>query len=362
MDSIPLKDFQLEIFKESIKKNLSNNVVLSPMSLLFPLAILLKGAKGQTLLEFQKVLNDSANKNIYTENLNQIYNSIKNESCLKIANAILTKVKVNNPFMQKGQSLNIKFDDLKNAKQVNDWVKEKTNGKITNIIDKIDPLCKMIILNALYFHDNWKYKFDLKKTSLKPFYLSDQKEKKVNLMYHFFKNVNYFQNEKFQAIKLLYNTSKISATIVLPPKSINTNDFILNMNTNNFFSLFHNMKTEDVELYLPRIKLQNSIVLNEMLDQLGLKEAFKENADFSSLTNYKPIFINNVNQKTYFEMDEKGTTAAAVTKVSLTLSISGNNKIPYVMKCDRPYFIFLTQYCPGIKKTLILFCAKIENP
>ena len=363
MNTIPLKDFQLEIFKEAIKKDLSNNVVLSPISLLFPLAILSKGAKGQTLSEFQNVLNDSANKNIYTENLNVIYNTIKNDECLKIANAILTKVKVNAPFIQKGQSLNIQFDALKDAQKVNAWVKEKTNGKINKIIDQIDPLCIMVILNALYFHDDWKNKFDIRKTKLEPFYLSDQKEKKVNLMYHFSKNAIYFQNAKLQAIKLLYNTSKISATIVLPTKGININDFIINMKTHDFFNIFHNMKTEEVELYLPKIKLETSMVLDQMLDQLGLKEAYKESADFSSLTNHKPIYISNVNQKTYFEMDEKGTTAAAVTSVTLkTKSINSINKIRYLMRCDRPYLIFLTQYCPAIKKTLILFCAKIENP
>ena len=91
------KDFQFEIFKEAIKKDPSKNTVLSPISLLFPLAILSKGAKGQTLAELQKVLNDSTNKNIYLENLNQIFTSIKDEQCLKIANAILTKVKLTPP-------------------------------------------------------------------------------------------------------------------------------------------------------------------------------------------------------------------------------------------------------------------------
>ena len=61
-------------------------------------------------------------------------------------------------------------------------------------------------------------------------------------------------------------------------------------------------------------------------------------------------------------MDEKGTTAAAVTSVSFTLSLKSNIKVPIVMKCDRPYLIFLTKYCPKIDKTLLLFCAKIENP
>ena len=134
------------------------------------------------------------------------------------------------------------------------------------------------------------------------------------------------------------------------------------MDSKNVFSIFHNMKTEEVELYLPRIKLEKSMELNNMLNQLGLEEAFKEGADFSYLTDYKLIFFDKVLQKTYFEMDEKGTTAAAVTSVKLTLSQNCNKKIPFIMKCDRPYLIFLTQYCPKINKTLILFCAKIENP
>ena len=234
MISLQPKDFQLEIFKKSINSNLSNNVVLSPISVLFPLAILSEGAKGK-LSEFQNMLKDRTNKFNYTENLNEIYNSIKNDTCLKIANAILTKVKVNIPFIQKGQSLNIKFDTLKDAKQINNWVKEKTNGKISNIIDKIDPLQVMMVLNALYFHDDWKIKFNKTRTKLEPFYLSNSTETKVNLMYLSIKNANYIGNNQFQAIKLFYNTSKVSATIVLPAKNININNFILNMDTKFFF-------------------------------------------------------------------------------------------------------------------------------
>ena len=111
-------------------------------------------------------------------------------------------------------------------------------------------------------------------------------------------------------------------------------------------------------MYLPKIKLENSYLLNDNLAQLGFKEVFGSNADFSSLTDFKPIFISQVKQKTYFEMDEKGTTAAAATSLNLSME----KKDPIVMKCNRPYFIFLTKYCLALKKTLILFSAKIENP
>jgi serpin B len=362
MISANTKDFQLDIFKEAIKNNLSNNVVLSPISVLFPLSILSGGAKGKTLSEFENLLNDSSNKKVYIENLNEIYNTIKTDSCLKIANAILTKVKVNPSFIQKGQLLNIKFDTLKDEKQVNDWVKSKTEGKIAKIIDKIDPLVKMIVLNALYFHDDWKVQFNKARTKLEPFYLSDSKETKANLMFTHLKNANYIENGHFQAIKLLYNSSKITATIVLPAPNININDFILKIDTKFFFSIFHNTKTEEVMLYLPRIKLENSYGVTNMLKQLGLNDAFNETADFSALCDKEKLYIDSVTQKTYFEMDEKGTTAAAVTAVVMLMKGFSHQKIPKVMRCDRPYLVFLTKYCPKINKTLLLFCAKIENP
>ena len=310
------------------------------------------------MTELLQILNDSTNKNIYIDNLEQIYKTIKDEECLKIANAILTKVKINTPFEQSAQSLDMKFDDLKNAKQINDWVKEKTDNKITNMINNLNAQTAMIILNALYFHDDWVEAFDPKNTKSEKFYLSNNKNKKVNLMYHKFNQAKYFENDNYQAINLPYKNSQISATIILPAKNTSVNDFIMNMSTGLFFSLFDGMNTKEVELYLPRIKLENSYELKDILINLGLIEAFQEKADFSSLTEAKPMFINKINQKTVLEMDEKGTTASTATFSEMFLAVS----LPQVIRCDRPYLIFLTKHCPIIKKHLILLSAKIENP
>ena len=359
MGSLQPKDFQFEIIKEAIKKDPSNNIVLSPISLLFPLALLSKGANGQTLTEIQKVLNDSTNKNIYIDNLNQIYKEIKDEEeYLKISNAILTEVKISPHFAQNALSYDVKFDDLKNPKQINNWVKEKTNNKIKNMIDNLDLRTVMAVLNELYFHDDWAEAFDSERTSSQYFYLSNNTKKKVKMMYHHFENAKYFENDNYQAINLPYKNSQISATIVLPGKDTSINDFITNMSTELFFSLFKGMYTNEIELYLPRIKLESSYELNDILTNLGIKEAFQNSADFSSMTEAKPFFINKINQKTFLEIDEKGTRAASSTFGEI-ICMAGPI---YEMRCDRPYLVFLTKYCPVIKKTLILFCAKIENP
>ena len=115
-----------------------------------------------------------------------------------------------------------------------------------------------------------------------------------------------------------------------------------------------------MELYLPKIKIEKSYDLNDILHEMGLNQSFLPQADFSLLTEYKPLFISSIKQQTFLEMDEKGTTASSVTTVEMdTLSIK---KGPIIMRCDRPYLIILCKYCPAIKENLVLFWAKIENP
>ena len=103
---------------------------------------------------------------------------------------ILTKVKVTPSFEQDVQSLDLKLEDLQNLKQINDWVKEKTENKITNIINNLNAATAMAVLNAIYFHGGWVEEFDEKKTKSEIFYLSNNSTKKVNLMYHKFEHEN----------------------------------------------------------------------------------------------------------------------------------------------------------------------------
>ena len=103
---------------------------------------------------------------------------------------ILTKVKVTPSFEQDVQSLDLKLEDLQNLKQINDWVKEKTENKITNIINNLNAATAMAVLNAIYFHGGWVEEFDEKKTKSEKFYLSNNSTKKVSLMYHKFEHEN----------------------------------------------------------------------------------------------------------------------------------------------------------------------------
>ena len=353
-------DFQETIFKKAIKKTKNNNLLISPMSLFLPLAFLSKGAKDKTLNEFLKVLNDSKSENLYLDNLEEISNILKNDKSLKIANSILSKVKIEDNFLENSKNFNIKIGSFENLEQINHWVKENTEGKIEKFTDNLDPSSPMVILNAIYFHDDWKEEFEHSKTSPQIFFLSDNKQKEVDFMNHTFENAFYYQTGTFQSIKLEYKNCEIMATIILPVKNIKINDFISNMNSSSFFDMSnYNTDRKTVKLYLPKIKLENSCDLNDLLKELGLKEALNINANFSLISKIKPFYIKNVFQNSCLEMDEKGTTGTSVTEVEMKLGLDSE---PIEMKCDRPYLVFLSKYSLKIKKDIILFSAKIENP
>ena len=353
-------DYQDLLFKKAIKKSKNNNIVISPMSLFLPLALLSKGAKEKTLNEFLKALNDSSNKNLYLENLKEINTIIKNDKCLKITNSILSKIKLEENFLLKTKEFEVLFEQLENLEKINNLMKEKTEGKIEKILDKLEPTSLMIILNAIYFKDDWKEEFEHSNTSSHIFYLSDNNQKKVDFMNHKFSNAFYFQTDSFQSIKLEYKKSDVLTTIVLPRKNIKINDFVLNMNFNLFFDMSnYNSNRKNVELFLPKIKLENFYNLNDILKEIGINEAFSEKANFSLITQIKPFFIKNVFQKTFLEIDEKGTTAASGTIVEMTLGVSSDS---VEMKCERPFLVFLSKYSLKMKKDIILIAGKIEDP
>ena len=154
--------FQTELFK-NINENSSENILISPVSLYQSLSLLSNGGNGDTQKEILQLLLpntiiDSNTLNDLNLNNQKILKIVKENSNLEIANAVLRKVELLNSFINICHNYDAFIDELKSVKQVNDWCKEHTHGKIKKIIDNISSL-KLILLNAIYFKDDWKYKF-----------------------------------------------------------------------------------------------------------------------------------------------------------------------------------------------------------
>ena len=179
--------FQSTIFSH-LYQNSNNNICISPLSLYQSLSFLSNGAVGKTQEEIFQVLIpkikiDKKTQlliNVNNQQIQKYYNS-KNGK-VKLSNAIALKERLKNEFEKISKKYDISIINTMTVEAINKWSSEKTNGKITKIIDYISPLTKVIILNSIYFQVNWKYKFDTLKTVKRDFKNSNGEIVKVDTM------------------------------------------------------------------------------------------------------------------------------------------------------------------------------------
>ena len=355
--------FQISLFNKINSKYKESNIIISPLSIYQAISLVTNGANGSTQKELLDLLDEKEMEEINLINT-KILSQIKEDSSLEIANAIMSKVSPLNSFTQTAKEIfNSEILPLKNVNQVNKWCEKKTHGKIPKIIDQLDPLTYMIILNAVYFKGGWLYQFEEGLTKKEIFYNLNKNEKKVDMM-QITKKFNYFEDSNLQAIELRFNKEAITAIIILPNKDLNINEFIeiLDKDNDYIYSIINNMKSNKVNLRLPKFELNYSKSLKEVLRTMGVNLPFEKNADFSKIRTQNDIYIDEIIHKTYLKVNEQGTEAAAVTAVIMALNAAFNpepEKI-YNMNVNRP-FLFILRNDRLPKNYDIVFISKIEE-
>ena len=354
--------FQTSFFKQINKEFINKNLIISPLSAYQVLGLTANGAKGKTL---EQMLLALGNKNL--NELNKINLDIlkvsKKFTTVEIANAVMTKFKPEKSFLNSVSKYEATVEILKNASQVNKWCSIKTRGKIKEIIKNLNPLTKMILLNAVYFKGEWLDVFNERNTIKKPFYnLNDQSkvvqiDKMIKTDYS-----NYYDDNEIQMVELPYKKDSMSAIIILPKEKININNYISNLNDEKLQQIFKRMRNVKVHLELPKFELEFSSSLKSTLQKLGMDQPFnKSTADFSEMRKEKDIYIDEVIQKTYLKVDEWGTEAAAAANELLIASAGPDEaeKIEIII-INRP-FLFLLRNEKLPKNYEMMFMAKIET-
>ena len=219
----------------------------------------------------------------------------------------------------------------------------------------------MMLLNAIYFKGTWLKEFPENKTVANSFYnLNDEsKVAKVNFM-SIKEDFSYYGDNEMQIIELPYTKDSMSAVIILPSKEVDINDFVSDLNDDKLQKLMKRMSKEKVELKLPKFELEFSSELNDVLQKMGMIDAFDEGkCDLTGMRDLRDIYIGKVLQKTYLKVDEKGTEAAAVTAVIVvTKSLPRDNTIRMIV--NRPFLFFLRNKKLPVNYEMI-FMAKIEE-
>jgi len=347
----------------------NKNTTVSPLSVSLALAMTYNGARGETKTEMEKAMKLSG---LTSEQINNSHKALVEalqsgdpQVILEIANAIFHRngMTIEPDFIKTDQDYyNAKVDALpvslnEALKTVNGWVAQKTHDKIPTILDKVDPRTAMIILNAIYFNGIWKTKFDKSGTKNLPFYLSDGTKKDVATM-KLETSLEYVENELFSAVNLPYGNGQFQMSVLLPNEGKTTKNLISELKTENWRKWMKSFKTEHCVVTMPRFKFSWDMELNEVLKTMGMPKAFTPMADFSGICKDGGLYIDKVIHKTYIDVNETGTEAAAVTAVVMVFSSSGEPDLRKYFTVNRPFLFAITEKTTGA----ILFIGEVTNP
>jgi len=251
----------------------------------------------------------------------------------------------------------LNFNDPASVDIINGWVAEKTHDKIEKIIEQLNPLDRMVLLNAIYFYGTWTNKFDEEGTHNLSFRKTDGTTLEVPMMSKLEKLL-YKENTLFKAIKMPYGNGQYNMVVMLPVGSNSSQDIIDVLtiaNWNSWMATFE--MAERVKITMPRFKYAFETSLKDVLKNLGMEKAFLPNkADFSGISN-EDLYISEAIHKSYIDVNETGTEAAAVTGlVFATTSMEQNPPVSFYV--DRPFVYAITENDTGA----ILFIGEVNHP
>jgi len=238
---------------------------------------------------------------------------------------------------------------------INDWVERKTEERIRELIKPgvLNAATRMVLTNAIYFKGKWKYTFDEKATRDQPFTLSSGERIKAPLMY-LEEKVNYGESPGLQLLRLPYGDGPLSMVLLLPSAADGLARLEQQLGADMLDRWLAGMGRRNVEIFIPRFRMERQFQLNQALAELGMKQAFSTAADFSGMAD-KRLFLSAVIHQAFVEVSEEGTEAAAAT--GAVMELTSMPVPPTVFRADHP-FIFLIMG----PEDEILFIGRVTDP
>jgi serpin B len=356
-----LNSYSFDLYRET--KVDAENLLLSPLSTYYALLVAYEGSKNKTRQEFERVLhlsNQGLSSNDIIRNLvcdSSSFCSISN--AIWVDNSVTLNDVYRNSIVHRYLT-DFEQTDFENAdlavSNMNAWVSEKTNRRIVEIVNSanIPSDTRMLISNAVFFKGEWCNKFQKQKTIAGPFFSSAKNQYKVDFM-NMTETLQYFENELYQYISKPYKDSKFSFCIILPKNLFGIEDLEKKLNADFFSELTGSAYSAKTSLYIPKFKLESSFELENALTNLGLKTAFIDDADFSGITHEVPLMLGQVLHKTWIELDEEQTEAAAASVIGVRITGLPSYK---VFKADHPFVFFVMDNETGA----IVFMGRYVNP
>lgn len=333
------------------------NAFLSPLSASMALGMALDGANGQTLQDVQSALRvpgiTEADFNQGYRGLISLLGGLDSSTEMRIANSMWARqgLEIKQAFIDAGRTYfdaevrSLDFGSPEATKAINQWVSSKTNKKIPKLLDQIGSNEVLFLINAIYFKGKWRLPFDPKHTHDGSFRGADGRNRTAPLMRQQ-KTLRYDETTDYQAVDLLYGNGAFAMTVLLPKPNETPSELLARLDPAAWRTLTNRFRGAEVKLTLPRFRLEYTRQLNEDLKAIGMEVAFNpQRADFSRIADARPnLYLTRVDQKTFVEVNEEGTEAAAATDVGMSPT-----SVPQVfeMEVDRPFVFAIRERLTG---------------
>jgi serpin B len=250
------------------------------------------------------------------------------------------------------------FNNVASKDVINGWIEEKTNHKIKNMIEGIDPDQVLFLVNAIYFKGDWTYEFDKSKTELATFYKESGSTTQVDMMFSKGVKLSYYANNRISLIDIPYGNGQYQFTVLMPALNSKTTDLLDSLNIESLKTWIAEADTATVELEMPKFKMEWNKKLNSELSSLGMAKAFSDGAELPYLFKKNlPLKVGFVQHKSFLEVNEEGSEAAAATVVGVVVTCACGNQTNRI-RIDHPFIFFIREKHSGT----ILFAGQLSDP
>jgi serine protease inhibitor len=350
------------------------NTFFSPISAFFALAMLYVGARFDTAEDMRRVLRlHDTDGAALSQNARSILSVLTLDDdasgwTVEIANAVWTQVGY--PFQEnflevlgkhyRAQATSVDFvkrpEDA--ADVINAWAGEQTRDKITGIVTRemFTPLTRLILTNAIYFKAKWAAQFSTDSTHTAPFYMAKSETRPIDMM-HLVDDFRYAESDGCQILEMAYGKSPFAMLAVLPKEMDGLPELDRSITPSMLDRWRADLTYRTVEVYFPRLKLEQTLVLSDSFKAMGMARAFSEEADFSGMTTAEKLLLSEAIQKSYVDITEQGTEAAAVTGI-VALALGEEPEPPPpppVFRADHPFLFFILERSTG----LMMFMGRV---
>ncbi|CAO2587245.1 Serine protease inhibitor A3F [Lemmus lemmus] len=365
-------DFAFRLYHLVASQNSEENIFFSPLSISIALAMLSTGAGGNTQTQILEGLGFNLTELSQPEIhegfrlMQRMISRPSPEMDISVGNALILSqdLKPLPEFVNTTEaSYNSKvllsnFRDTKGTVQlINNHVKEKTRGKIKDLISDLSPNIRMVLVNYIFFRGKWMTPFDPDSTFESDFYLDNKRTVKVPMMKLKFLSTPYFRDEKLSCtvVELKY-TGNASAMFILPDQG-KMQQVEASLQPETLRKWRDSLRPSIIdELFLPKFSISTDYSLEGILQQLGIRELFSMRADLSGITGAQDLRVSHVVHKAVLDVAETGTEAAAATGIMMMGSALILN--PLEVHFDRPFLMIISD----TDTQTSLFMAKVTNP